>query len=338
MNREKGGAMKLGMIGLGRMGGNMALRLLRAGHSCVVYNRSPAPREKLVPFGAIPVASLEAAKEALGSPAVVWLMLPAGEVTDDAVTRFSSILTPGDTLVDGGNSHYKDGIRHARLLREKGIRYLDAGTSGGIWGLERGYSLMIGGDREAATALDPIFASLAPGPGAVPASPNRAQGAGTADRGYLYCGGAGSGHFVKMIHNGIEYGMMQSLAEGFQLLQGAARGEVPEEWRYRLDLREIAEVWRRGSVVSSWLLDLIAIALNEDPELRAFSGRVADSGEGRWTVQAALDEGVPATVLSASLFARFRSREEASFSDQLLSAMRAQFGGHREAPPEEKAS
>ncbi len=330
--------MKLGMIGLGRMGGNMALRLLRAGHSCVVYNRSPAPREKLVPFGAIPVASLEAAKEALGSPAVVWLMLPAGEVTDDAVTRFSSILTPGDTLVDGGNSHYKDGIRHARLLREKGIRYLDAGTSGGIWGLERGYSLMIGGDREAATALDPIFASLAPGPGAVPASPNRAQGAGTADRGYLYCGGAGSGHFVKMIHNGIEYGMMQSLAEGFQLLQGAARGEVPEEWRYRLDLREIAEVWRRGSVVSSWLLDLIAIALNEDPELRAFSGRVADSGEGRWTVQAALDEGVPATVLSASLFARFRSREEASFSDQLLSAMRAQFGGHREAPPEEKAS
>ena len=305
--------MKLAMIGLGRMGSNMARRLLRGGHEVVAFDHDPAAISALEREGARGVRSLEDVRSAFERTAIYWMMLPAGEVTESIVQQLNGLLARGDVLVDGGNSYFKDDVRRAALLAERGIRYLDVGTSGGVWGLERGYSLMIGGDREAAGKLDPIFKSLAP------------------ESGYFYCGPAGAGHFVKMIHNGIEYGMMQALAEGFDILLGASKGEQ-RDYHYDLDLRGIAEVWRRGSVVSSWLLDLVALALTQDPTLSGFEGRVPDSGEGRWTVQAALEQAVPAQVISAALYTRFRSRENASFAEKLLSAMRRQFGGHAEAP------
>ena len=300
--------MHLGMVGLGRMGANMARRLLRAGHRISAYDRDPAAARALAAEGARAVASLRELVAGLERPRAAWVMLPAGPPTEETLAALGELLEPGDVVVDGGNSWFKDDVRRARQLAARGVRYLDVGTSGGVWGLERGYSLMIGGDAEAFALLEPAFRALAPGRGAVPATAGREGRPGTAEEGYLRCGPPGAGHFVKMVHNGVEYGLMQAFAEGFDILRGAAGAGVPEELRYRLDLAEVAEVWRRGSVVSSWLLDLAAAALAEDPELAAFTGRVPDSGEGRWTVQAALEEAVPATVISAALFARFRSR------------------------------
>jgi 6-phosphogluconate dehydrogenase len=323
--------MRIGMIGLGRMGGNMARRLLRAGVEVVAFDRSDAARAALAAEGATAAASLDDLVARLEPPRAIWLMLPAGAPTEEAVEALGPRLGAGDVLVDGGNARFEDDVRRARTLAGRGIHYLDAGTSGGVWGLERGYCLMIGGDREAFDRLEPIWRALAPGPGGAPPTPGRARRGGAED-GFLHCGPAGAGHFVKMVHNGIEYGLMQAYAEGFDLMRGAAGPAVPAERRYELDLAEIAELWRRGSVVSSWLLDLAAAALAADPALEGFSGRVDDSGEGRWTVETAIDEAVPTPVLAAALFARFRSRREGAFGDRLLSALRAQFGGHAEAP------
>jgi 6-phosphogluconate dehydrogenase len=325
--------MQLGMVGLGRMGASMARRLLRADHRVVAYDRDPAPGHALEREGAAAATSLDDLVSRLEPPRVAWVMLPAGDATENTVLALGDRLERGAVIVDGGNSWFKDDVRRARRLAAKGVRYVDAGTSGGVWGLERGYSLMIGGDAEAVALLEPVFRALAPGRGAVPATAGREGRPSTADQGWLHCGPAGSGHFVKMVHNGIEYGLMQAFAEGFDILRGAAGDGVPEEIRYRLDLAEVAEVWRRGSVVSSWLLDLAAAALAEDPHLAGFAGRVPDSGEGRWTVQAAVEEGVPAVVISAALYARFRSRQDHTFGEKLLSAMRRQFGGHAEAAP-----
>jgi 6-phosphogluconate dehydrogenase len=322
--------MQLGMIGLGRMGGNIVRRLMRGGHDCVVYDKSGAAIDALASAGAKGVRSVADLVAALTKPRAVWVMLPAGEITGAAVAGLAELLAPGDTVIDGGNSFYQDDIKRAALLRPKGITCLDVGTSGGVWGLERGYCMMIGGDRDAFVRLDPIFATLAPGMGAIERTPGREAKGGTAERGYIHCGPNGAGHFVKMIHNGIEYGLMQAYAEGFDILHGVATADVPEERRYKLDLADIAEVWRRGSVVSSWLLDLTAIALTETPDLAKFSGNVEDSGEGRWTVNAAIEQAVPADVLSAALFARFRSRQDHTFAERMLSAMRFQFGGHVE--------
>jgi 6-phosphogluconate dehydrogenase len=324
--------MLIGMIGLGRMGSNMARRLLRAGHRVLAYDRDPARRRSLEADGAAAASSLDELVVGLQPARAIWVMLPAGSPTEETVERLGERLERGDVVVDGGNSWFKDDARRARSLAAKGVGYLDAGTSGGVFGLERGYSLMIGGEADAVRLLAPVFAALAPGRGAVSATPAREGRASTADEGWLHCGPAGAGHFVKMVHNGIEYALMQAFAEGFDILRGAAAESMPEELRYRIDLGEVAEVWRRGSVVSSWLLDLAAAALAEDPALAGFTGRVPDSGEGRWTVQAAVEEGVPATVISAALFARFRSRREHGFGEKLLSAMRRQFGGHAEAP------
>jgi 6-phosphogluconate dehydrogenase len=323
--------MDIGMVGLGRMGGNMAQRLLRGGHRVVGWATDPAAVEALVAAGGTGARSLEDLVARLPAPRAVWVMVPAGAPTEDTVRVLGERLASGDAVVDGGNSFFKDDVRRAQMLAGRGIRYLDAGTSGGVYGLERGYCLMVGGDRAAFDRLEPVFRTLAPGRGKIDATPGRRAG-GTAEEGYLYCGPSGSGHFVKMIHNGIEYGIMQAFAEGFDILRGAAGTDLPEDLRYALDLPEIAELWRRGSVVSSWLLDLTAAALARDPRLETFKGSVADSGEGRWTVQAALEEAVPAPVLAASLFARFRSRQEGTFGDKLLSAMRREFGGHAEAP------
>ena len=325
--------MQLGMVGLGRMGANMAQRLLRGGHRVVGWDRAPAAARSLEQGGGSGAATLEALVEALAPPRAVWLMVPAGAATEEATLALRDRLSAGDVVVDGGNTFFKDDVRRARLLAERGIRHLDAGTSGGVFGLERGYCLMVGGDREAFDRLEPIFRTLAPGRAAAPPTPGRSPG-GNAEDGYLYCGPHGAGHFVKMVHNGIEYGLMAAYAEGFDVLRGAAGEEVPVEHRYALDLREIAELWRRGSVVTSWLLDLTAAALAQDPRLAGFTGAVADSGEGRWTVQAAVEEAVPAPVLTASLYARFRSREASTFGEKLLSAMRRQFGGHAEAKRE----
>jgi 6-phosphogluconate dehydrogenase len=325
--------MQLGMVGLGRMGANMARRLLRAGHRVVAHDRDPGPGRALAEEGATAAASLDDLVRRLDPPRAVWLMLPAGAPTEETVELLRERLGRGDVVVDGGNSWFKDDARRARRLAGSGIGYLDAGTSGGVFGLERGYSLMVGGDAEAVLLLAPVFRSLAPGSGAAPVTPGREGRTSTADEGWLHCGPAGAGHFVKMVHNGIEYALMQAFAEGFDVLRGAAGEDVPEELRYRLDLAEVAEVWRRGSVVSSWLLDLAAAALAQDPALATFAGRVPDSGEGRWTVQAAVEEGVPAVVISAALYARFRSRQDHTFGEKLLSAMRRQFGGHAEAPP-----
>jgi 6-phosphogluconate dehydrogenase len=322
--------MQLGVVGLGRMGGNIARRLMRKGHQCVVFDRSPAVAQALAAEGASAAADLEQLVGRLAKPRAVWVMLPAGAVTENVVVQLGKLLDAGDAVIDGGNAFYKDDVRRAKALRARGIHYVDAGTSGGIWGLERGYCLMVGGDREAVERLDPIFSALAPGAGEIPATPGRKGRDPRVERGYLHCGPSGAGRFVKMIHNGIEYGLMQAYAEGFDILRNAASEARPEDERYRFDLPDIAEVWRRGSVIGSWLLDLTAMALAEDPQLARYSGFVEDSGEGRWTIQAAIEEAVPAEVLSAALYARFRSRDEHGFADKLLSAMRNKFGGHVE--------
>jgi len=330
------------MIGLGRMGANMARRLLRGGHQCVVFNKTPEPVRELVKEKAVGTATLAEFARNLTKPRTVWLMVPVGAV-DQAIADLLPHLERGDIVIDGGNSYYIDDIRRAKELTGKGIHYVDVGTSGGVWGLERGYCMMIGGETEAVRHLDPIFTTLAPGRGNIPRTPGREEAGGTSERGYLHCGPTGAGHFVKMVHNGIEYGVMAAYAEGFAVLKSANIGKKagvvdaettplrdPEHYRYDLDVADIAEVWRRGSVIASWLLDLSAAALVQDPALSKFAGRVSDSGEGRWTIKAAIDEGVPAHVLSSALYERFSSRGEADFANKLLSAMRYQFGGHLE--------
>jgi len=324
--------MQLSMIGLGRMGGNMAERCMRGGHAMVVYDQNPEVVAAYVARGAVGAASLPDLVQHLRQPRAVWLMLPAGAVTEAAVTQLGALCSAGDIIIDGGNAMFKDDVRRAKALQAKGIHYVDVGTSGGIWGLERGYCLMIGGTDEAVAHLDPVFKTLAPGRGEIPRTPGREQGGGTAEEGYVHCGPPGAGHFVKMVHNGIEYGLMQAYAEGFDIFRNANSPDVPEEYRFDLNVADIAEVWRRGSVVSSWLLDLTAMALIEDPELAHYTGYVQDSGEGRWTILAAVEEAVPADVLSAALYARFRSRQEHTFAEKILSAMRHKFGGHIERP------
>ena len=334
--------MQIGMIGLGRMGANMVHRLLAGGHRCVVFDRAPQAVEELARATAVGASSIADLVKKLETPRAVWLMVPAA-VVDPTIKDLLPHLTPGDIAIDGGNSYYVDDIRRARELAPKGLHYVDVGTSGGVWGRERGYCLMIGGEPAVVKHLDPIFAQLAPGAGDLPRTPGREGMEGTAERGYLHCGANGAGHFVKMVHNGIEYGIMAAYAEGMNILRHANAGEQqratdaettplrdPELYRYDLNLRDIAEVWRRGSVIASWLLDLTATALTQDPALDNFAGRVSDSGEGRWTVKAAIDEAVPAPVLSAALYERFSSRGEATFADKLLSAMRYEFGGHLE--------
>ena len=320
--------MQLGMIGLGRMGANLVRRLMRNGHRCVVYNRTRGPIETLAGEGATPADSVQDLVTKLEKPRAAWVMVPAGPPTEDTVTELCRLMEQGDIVIDGGNTFYKDDIRRAQALQTRGIHYVDVGTSGGIWGLERGYCMMIGGDTEAVLRLDPIFSALAPGPGNIPRTPGRDGRDGRAESGYIHCGPSGSGHFVKMIHNGIEYGLMQAYAEGFSILRAAS--ERPGVERYDLDLADVAEVWRRGSVISSWLLDLTATALAGDEKLESFEGYVQDSGEGRWTLMSAIESAVPANVLSAALYARFRSRAERSFADRMLSAMRKGFGGHVE--------
>ncbi|MDE2292285.1 MAG: decarboxylating 6-phosphogluconate dehydrogenase [Elusimicrobia bacterium] len=323
--------MQLGMVGLGRMGANMARRLMRGGHSCVVYDLNSDSVKALAAEGAAAASSLEDLAAKLKPPRAAWVMLPAGGPTEKTVEALGRLFARGDAVVDGGNSFYQDDVRRAKALAPKGIAYLDAGTSGGLWGLERGYCLMVGGPKDAFARLEPVFKTLAPGRAAAPDTPGRKDG-GTAAEGYLLCGPSGAGHFVKMVHNGIEYGIMQAYAEGFDVLRGAAQDVVPSERRYALELGEVAEVWRRGSVIGSWLLDLAAMAMSEDPALSKFTGFVHDSGEGRWTVNAAVEEAVSAQVLTASLFARFRSRQEHTFGEKVLSAMRSKFGGHAERP------
>ncbi len=334
--------MQLGMLGLGRMGSNMVRRLMKAGHECVVYDVHPEPGQALQKDGAVAAGSLEDFVKKLATPRVVWMMLPAA-IVDDEIASLTPLLDPGDTIVDGGNSHYHGDIRRARELKPRHINYVDVGTSGGVWGIELGYCLMIGGDAEVVRRLDPIFAALAPGIEAAPRTEGRDKIGGTAEQGYLYCGSNGAGHFVKMVHNGIEYGMMAAYAEGLNVLRHADVGKQssaasaettpladPEYYQYALNIRDIAEVWRRGSVIRSWLLDLTASELAQSPDLDGYAGRVSDSGEGRWTIAAAIDEGIPTPVLSVALYERFTSRGEADFADKLLSAMRHGFGGHLE--------
>jgi len=336
--------MQLGMIGLGRMGANMVRRLIRGGHECVVFDMSPKAVKDLAEEKAIGASSLADFVERLAKPRAVWLMVPAA-VVDETIGDLLPLLETGDILIDGGNSYYIDDLRRAKELTPNGIHYVDVGTSGGVWGLERGYCMMIGSEPDVVRHLDPIFKTLAPGRGDIPRTPGRQDKAGTAEDGYLHCGPSGAGHFVKMVHNGIEYGLMAAYAEGLNILKHANVGKTgrdadaetaplrePGHYRYDLNLADIAEVWRRGSVIASWLLDLTAIALLESPDLAGFSGRVSDSGEGRWTIQAAIDEGTPADVLTTALYARFSSRGEADFQNRLLSAMRYQFGGHHEKP------
>jgi 6-phosphogluconate dehydrogenase len=322
--------MQLGMVGLGRMGANIVRRLMRAGHECAVHDANPAPGKALAAEGARDCADLKALVAALSPPRAVWVMLPAGAATEGAIAELAGLLSPGDTIIDGGNTFWKDDIRRAATLREKDLTYLDVGTSGGVWGLERGYCLMIGGDRGAFERLEPIFSALAPGRGDIPETRHREGRDSTAEQGYLHCGPNGAGHYVKMIHNGIEYGMMQAFAEGFDILKNAGSPRLPEAQRFDLDVADIAEVWRRGSVVTSWLLDLTAEALAEDRELGEFTGRVDDSGEGRWTVEAAIEQATPAEVLTSALYTRFRSRQDHTFAEKILSAMRKGFGGHQE--------
>ncbi|MBV8828926.1 MAG: decarboxylating 6-phosphogluconate dehydrogenase [Acidobacteriaceae bacterium] len=334
--------MQLGMVGLGRMGANMVRRLLKADHRCVVFDMSPKAVDELVHEGATGSADFREFIKKLETPRAIWLMVPAG-VVDNTLAELVTHLQPGDTLIDGGNSYYIDDIRRAKELSAHGVHYVDVGTSGGVWGLERGYCMMIGGENSVVKRLDPIFKTLAPGIGDVPRTPGREKLDGTAESGYLHCGPSGAGHFVKMVHNGIEYGVMAAYAEGLGVLRDANIGKrketvdaettplrTPEHYQYDFNLRDVAEVWRRGSVIASWLLDLTAAALVEDPALSKFAGRVSDSGEGRWTIKAAIDEAVPVPVLSAALYQRFVSRGEADYQDKLLSAMRYQFGGHLE--------
>lgn len=325
--------MQIGMVGLGRMGANMVRRLMKYKHECVVYNRTPEKVEVLKWEGAIPATSLEDLVAKLASPKVVWVMLPAGEPTETAVSRLSELLEKGSTIIEGGNTHYKDDVRRSKAIEQKGIHYVDVGTSGGIWGLERGYCLMIGGPTAAVKRLEPIFKSLAPGADDSPVKEGPLLSRSTAKEGFLHCGPAGAGHFVKMIHNGIEYGLMQSYAEGFQILYTADSPHLPEELRYEFDLAGIAEVWRQGSVVSSWLLDLTAMALAENPTLSNYAGVVPDSGEARWAIEAAIEQAVPIEVLAVSLSTRFRSRQPHTFAEKVLSAMRQKFGGHVEPAP-----
>ncbi len=322
--------MQLGIVGLGRMGANIARRLMRAGHACVVFDKDPIPGSTLAGKGATAASTLAELVQKLAAPRAVWVMLPAGPATETAISELANLLSPGDTLLDGGNTFWKDDVRRARDLEPKGLHYLDVGTSGGVWGLERGYCLMIGGDKAAVGRLDPIFSALAPGTGDIPPTAGRAGRDPRVERGYLHAGPSGAGHFVKMIHNGIEYGMMQALAEGFDILKHADSPRLAEDLRLSIDVADVAEVWRRGSVITSWLLDLTAAALAEDAELSAYSGHVDDSGEGRWTVQAAIEEAVPAEVLTSALYTRFRSRQDHTFAEKVLSAMRKGFGGHVE--------
>ncbi|MGH7113103.1 MAG: phosphogluconate dehydrogenase (NAD(+)-dependent, decarboxylating) [Stellaceae bacterium] len=322
--------MQLGMIGLGRMGGNIVRRLMKNGHSCVVYDKSAEAVHGLAGEGAKPSRDLADFVKQLEAPRAVWVMLPAGQTTDETVVELGGLLAKGDIVIDGGNSFYHDDIRHADMLKPKGIHFVDVGTSGGVWGFERGYCMMIGGDKAVVDHLDPILKTLAPGTGNIDRTPGRKGLDPRAEEGYLPCGPVGAGHFVKMVHNGIEYGVMQAYAEGFDILRNVNIPAVPENRRYQLDLPDIAEVWRRGSVIASWLLDLTAIALAKDPQLAEFTGQVADSGEGRWTIQAAIEEAVPAEVLSSALYTRFRSRQDHTFAERILSAMRHEFGGHQE--------
>ncbi len=326
--------MQIGMVGLGRMGSNMLLRLQADGHECIGMDRSPEHVARMQAQGIKATASLDEFVSWLTPPRVAWCMVPHGAATEQTIAALGERFSAEDIIVDGGNSYFKDDVRRAAQLSGSGIHYVDAGTSGGVWGRERGYCLMVGGDKAAVARLSPVLQTLAPGKGDIPLTPGRTDGRGSADAGYLHCGPVGAGHFVKMIHNGIEYGMMQAYAEGFDIMRNAAKESLPEGMRYDLDLAEIAELWRRGSVVSSWLLDLCAISLLEDSDLTAFSGYVQDSGEGRWTVQAAIDESVPADVLTAALYTRFRSRQEHTFAEKMLSAMRSQFGGHTEPKDE----
>ncbi|WP_290447167.1 phosphogluconate dehydrogenase (NAD(+)-dependent, decarboxylating) [Pseudomonas sp. 21LCFQ010] len=322
--------MQLGIVGLGRMGGNIARRLMKNGHSTVVYDRDEASRATLAAEGASAAADLAGLVAGLQAPRAVWVMLPAGDATEQTIEALSQLLEPDDVIIDGGNTFYKDDIRRAASLALKDLHYVDVGTSGGVWGLERGYCMMIGGEKAIVDRLDPLFATLAPGIGDIPRTRDRKSEDHRAEQGYIHAGPAGSGHFVKMIHNGIEYGMMQAFAEGFDILKQKNSEQLPEEQRFDLNVADIAEVWRRGSVVSSWLLDLTADALASDPNLDAYSGSVADSGEGRWTIEAAIEQAVPAPVLTSALFARFRSRQQATYGDKMLSAMRFGFGGHKE--------
>ncbi len=322
--------MQMGMVGLGRMGGNMVRRLMKGGHEIVVSDLSQEAVNQLAKEGALPSASLDDLIRKLSKPRAVWVMVPAGDPTEKTVMALAGRMEAGDAIIDGGNSMYKDDVRRARELSKKGIHYIDVGTSGGVWGIERGYCMMIGGPEEAVTRLDPIFKTLAPGRGEIPRTPGWEKRGGTAEEGYIHAGPSGAGHFVKMVHNGIEYGLMQAYAEGFDIFRNANSKELPDDLRYDLDLPAIAEVWRRGSVVASWLLDLTAMALIEQPDLANYSGFVQDSGEGRWTVEAAIAEAVPAEVLTAALYTRFRSRQEHTFAEKMLSAMRQKFGGHVE--------
>jgi 6-phosphogluconate dehydrogenase len=324
--------MQVGMVGLGRMGANMARRLIRGGHEIVGYASDPAGVKAIASEGVTGTTALDDFVLALRPPRVAWVMVPAGAATEQVVTDLAKRMAPGDTIVDGGNSFYKDDVRRMTMLRAKQIHYVDVGTSGGVWGLERGYCLMIGGEPDVVERLEPIFRTLAPGRGSIPRTPGRETMGGTAEQGYHHCGPSGAGHFVKMIHNGIEYGLMQAYAEGLDILKNANAKALEPDLRYELSIPDITEVWRRGSVVSSWLLDLTAHALAENPTLSSYTGVVADSGEGRWTVMAAVEEGVPADVLSASLYARFRSRQDHTFAEKVLSAMRQKFGGHIEQP------
>ncbi|HEY1464254.1 MAG TPA: decarboxylating 6-phosphogluconate dehydrogenase [Terriglobales bacterium] len=329
--------MRLGMVGLGRMGANMARRLMRDGHEVVVTDLSADNVKNMAGEGAVASSSLNDFVSKLGKPKIAWLMVPAGGPTEQTVQTLAQKFQAGDILIDGGNSYFKDDVRRSKQLKDKGIHYVDVGTSGGVWGLERGYCMMLGGPKEVVQQLDPIFKTLAPGRGDIPRTPGREKLGGTAEDGYIYCGPSGAGHFVKMVHNGIEYGIMQAYAEGFDIFKNATSKELPEDLRYDLNLPDIAEVWRRGSVVSSWLLDLTAMALTENPTLSEYSGFVQDSGEGRWTIQAAIDEAVPVDVLSAALFTRFRSRQEHTFAERILSAMRQKFGGHVEPSTKKSA-
>jgi 6-phosphogluconate dehydrogenase len=330
--------MQLGMVGLGRMGANMTRRLMRGGHTMVVSDLSADAVKGLSGEGATASSSLDDLVSKVTTPRAVWIMVPAGDATEKTVQALLSTMKAGDTMIDGGNSYFKDDVRRSKLCAAKGVHYVDVGTSGGVWGLERGYCMMIGGPKEAVQRLDPIFKTLAPGRGDIPRTPGREEMSGknagtaavTAEEGYIHCGPSGAGHFVKMVHNGIEYGIMQAYAEGFDIFKNATSKDLPEDIRYDLNLPDVAEVWRRGSVISSWLLDLTAMALLENPTLSEYSGYVQDSGEGRWTIQAALEEAVPAEVLTAALYTRFRSRQEHTFAEKVLSAMRQKFGGHVE--------
>ncbi len=324
--------MQIGMVGLGRMGSNMVRRLTQGGHLCVVWDRNPDSVKETANEGATGAESLDDLVRKLTPPRVAWVMVPAGDPTEQTVFALAERMDAGDIVIDGGNSYYKDDVRRARQLKEKDVHYVDVGTSGGIWGLERGYCLMIGGSKEIVQHLDPIFKTLAPGRGDIPRTPGWEQADSTAEEGYVHCGPAGGGHFVKMVHNGIEYGLMQAYAEGFDIIRNANSEHLAPQLRYDINLAEVAQVWRRGSVVGSWLLDLTAMALMESADLGDYTGFVQDSGEGRWTINAAIEEAVPAEVLSAALYTRFRSRKEHTFADQVVSAMRHKFGGHVERP------